>query len=306
MKVISIVNYKGGVGKTTVTSNFGALLALKGYRVLLVDLDPQASLSFSYMRIEKWKDEYKEGRTIKNFFDNVLNKNSGDLEKYITTDLKGNNRIIANGGQPISLIPSNTDLYKIQIELGRSLRGIGKKGYLRSKLRCISNLYKELEPLKDKFDFIILDCQPSFDLITQSAIYASDYYVIPTKLDYLSTVGVPTLHEHIKELEMEITTGKNEFGFSEFKDINAELLGVLPTMVNYNRGNLVGLKRNYLNQIINETGFKVFDTMIKTSDTEIDNDSDMPFVLTYVNKANKPIVHQDFERLVKEFLGKVR
>ena len=65
MKVISIVNYKGGVGKSTVVSNLGALLALDGYRVLLIDLDPQASLTFSYIGVEREKIEFSPLKNIK-------------------------------------------------------------------------------------------------------------------------------------------------------------------------------------------------------------------------------------------------
>ncbi len=69
MHIVSVINYKGGVGKTTVTANLAAELAHRGYNVLLLDLDPQASLTFSFMRPEDWKELYAESRTIKKWFD---------------------------------------------------------------------------------------------------------------------------------------------------------------------------------------------------------------------------------------------
>ena len=69
MKIVSVINYKGGVGKTTVTANLGAELARRGQRVLLIDLDPQASLTFSFIRSEDWERHLSHHGTIKTWFD---------------------------------------------------------------------------------------------------------------------------------------------------------------------------------------------------------------------------------------------
>jgi len=70
--VVSVINYKGGVGKTTLTANIGAELAARGRRVLLVDLDPQASLTFSFVQIEEWEERYAGSRTLLQWYDSVV------------------------------------------------------------------------------------------------------------------------------------------------------------------------------------------------------------------------------------------
>lgn len=70
MKAVSVINYKGGVGKTTVTANIASEMAYRGKKVLVIDLDPQTNLTFSYMKVEQWKENYEKSQTIKYWFVN--------------------------------------------------------------------------------------------------------------------------------------------------------------------------------------------------------------------------------------------
>ena len=74
MHVISVINYKGGVGKTTITANLSTELAWRGLNVLMIDLDPQANLTFSFIRPDQWASEYAKSKTIKNWFESFEDK----------------------------------------------------------------------------------------------------------------------------------------------------------------------------------------------------------------------------------------
>ena len=158
-KVIAIANFKGGVGKTTSTVNIGAGLALKGYRVLLIDLDPQFNLTQS-LGVE-------------------------EAEAPVYGALKGSYPL-----QPVSviegleLIPSSIDLIRGEVELNYEF----KREEILSKL---------LQPIRDSYDYILIDCPPSLGILTINAFVASDLIFVPIEAEYLSLKGYAVLNEAI-------------------------------------------------------------------------------------------------------------
>ena len=90
MDIVSVINYKGGVGKTTTTANLAAQLAWTGQRVLLVDLDPQASLTFSFIRPEVWESDLAGNRTIKGSFDTVREGDEVEMNGLLFEDMRIN------------------------------------------------------------------------------------------------------------------------------------------------------------------------------------------------------------------------
>jgi chromosome partitioning protein len=165
-KVITLANFKGGVGKTTSAINIGAGLSNKGKRTLLVDLDPQFNLTQS-LGIEDPERTIYEALTGKE-----------DLQaKEVTKNL--------------DVIASSLDLIKAEIELS----GEFKREFILSKL---------LEPIKANYDFIIIDCPPALGLLTLNSFVASDLIFIPIEAEYLALKGYSILREAIAKVGLEI------------------------------------------------------------------------------------------------------
>ena len=165
VKVISIFNQKGGVGKTTTNVNLCAALALKGKRVLSIDIDPQGN-STSGFGIDKNQLEY----TI---YDVLIE--DYDINKIILkTDIEN-----------LELIPANIQLAGAEIELTNTK-------YREKKLKDKINL------IEKKYDFIIIDCPPSLGLLSLNALTASTSVLIPIQCEYYSLEGVGQLIDTVK------------------------------------------------------------------------------------------------------------
>ncbi|MBX2992987.1 MAG: AAA family ATPase [Bacteroidetes bacterium] len=209
MQTISIINYKGGVGKTTISANLAAELAYRGHNVLAIDLDPQASLTFSYFSVDEWRDNYEKTKTIKNWYDAFIDRDSDlDLSNLIVRP----NRVNSVGLKGhVDVICSHLALINVDLELATRLVGGTARDLRNNFLRVHSRLKQGLSTLDpNRYDYVLIDCPPNFNIVTKNAIVASDHLLVPTKPDYLSTLGIDQLKTHFTEFDT--TPAEHECG----------------------------------------------------------------------------------------------
>jgi chromosome partitioning protein len=167
-KVIAMCNQKGGVGKTTSTINLGAALAEYGRRVLLVDLDPQGALSAGL-----GVPHYELEHTVHNLL--VEPRVSID-EVLVKTRVAG-----------MDLVPSNIDLSAAEIQL---VTEVGRE----------QTLARALHPVLDRYDYVLIDCQPSLGLLTVNGLACADGVIIPTECEYFSLRGLALLTDTVEKV----------------------------------------------------------------------------------------------------------
>lgn len=251
MKILSVINYKGGVGKSTLSANLGAYAASKGYRVLLLDLDPQKNLTYSFMTASEWKEKYSKAGTIKNFFLQVLNDNQ-ELPSLRPLIIR---KVI--GTATVDILSSHDDLGEIDTRLSNSLAVLDDFSLASKYVNTISCLYRALSELDSEYEIAIIDYPVNFNLMVKSALYASDYYVVPTRLDEKSTGGIAQLEAYIEKFCDEFASYMLRLKTSEFKPLSLRMLGVVPMMVKVAKGTqLIADELEYLNKI--EEKYQVF------------------------------------------------
>lgn len=244
------MNYKGGVGKTTLTSNISAELAYKGYKVLMIDLDPQSSLTFSFVTPDDWKSHLSENKTIKNWFTFEEDK-AESFKELIIAPKRANEEIKKNGDGLLNMIASHLDLINIDLELAAELKGSTIKQQRNSYLKVHNSLKIGIESLSDIYDFIVIDCPPNFNIVTKNAIVASDYVIVPAKPDYLSTLGITYLQRNLKELIREynyFSEGALD-GSSGQMSINPVIAGVVFTMIQLYDSSPISIQRQYILEV---------------------------------------------------------
>lgn len=291
--VISTANMKGGVGKTTLTVNLATCLAKNhGKRVLVLDLDTQISATLSLMSPIEFAKLRKKRRTLRYLIDDIVkssNKERLSIQEIVQPSL--------NNLEGLDLLPGDIDLYDefvVSQMLHRQAVSLSEDNFeaIWNRFERVL-LGKILEPVRNEYDFIILDCAPGYNLLTRSALATSDFYVLPAKPEPLSVVGIQLLERRIAQLKESHEHEAN---------IGISMLGIVFTMSNSNM-----LTGRYYKQVINRVyqdygAEKICQTQIPV-DVNVAKavDSFMPVVLNSPQSGGS----KAFNQLTQELLQKL-
>lgn len=266
-EVIAIANQKGGVGKTTTTFNLGVALAHAGKRILLVDSDPQGDLT-TYIGIHDP--------------DNIPVTLSTLMERSIKDEDINSKEAILKHDEGIDLIPSNLELSSMEVSL---VNAMSREFTLRN---CLSDI-------KDKYDYVLIDCMPSLGMITINALACADKVIIPVQSEFLAEKGMSHLMNTVLKVRKQINP-------------NLKVGGILLTMVD----GRTNLSKDIANELRSTYGtvFKLYDNQIprgvkaaessRMGESVLSYDSSSKVAQSYIDFAKEVLDYERKEKIAKE------
>lgn len=249
-KTISVCNQKGGVGKTTTTVNLGVGLAMQGKKVLLIDADPQGDLTTCL----GWQDTDGLGITLATKLTDVINETMTDPMVGILHHEEG-----------VDLVPANLELSAMEFNLVNAM----------SRETTLKNY---LSQVKNRYDYVIIDCMPSLGMVTLNALSAADSVIIPVQAQYLPAKGMTQLVQTISKVKKYINL--------DIK-IDGMLLTLVDSRTNLAKSTVEALRANFGNQI------RMYRTQIPIAVKAAETSSKGKSIYAYepnstVSKAYKP------------------
>jgi len=210
-KIVAVTNQKGGVGKTTSCVNLASILAEKGYKVLILDMDPQGNASGA-VGVDCTKDE-------------------NTMYELLLGECTAKEAIHHSEFKNLDVIPSNVDLSGAEVDLV----------YVENR----ENVLKEaLNPIRQDYDYVFIDCPPSLGLLTVNALTATNSIIIPIQCEYFALVGLGQLMNTVRLIKMHLNP-------------NLEIEGVLLTMKDA-RSNLVNQVAEEIHNYFKQKVYKTF------------------------------------------------
>lgn len=256
--VVSFINFKGGVGKTTLSVELAASLYKKfNARVLMVDLDPQSNCTLYWLNETDWERQINTKGTLLSFFEACLDDKPFDLASIVATPtrfarLPWYQKFDLQKNRGIKLIPSDMQLFGVDLKLAQRF------GFENPKAQLF--LKKALAAIDNQYDFVFIDCPPNLYLGTQNGLFASQYYVVVAMAEYLSTLGIAHIQASINTL---FTGANNILGIETFK--KPALAGIIFNKVRYLSGGTQSQK-DFMLRIRAQYPKVVFDAFVSQSD----------------------------------------
>jgi chromosome partitioning protein len=297
VKVVSVINHNGGVGKTTLTANLGAGLAARGRKVLLMDLDSQGSLTVSFFTQSEWTDELMPSRTIKQWYDGI---GTDDAAESLGPAVSTPPRVRAQlGSGTLDLIAAHRDLADLDTALAAELL-TDPDGYLAVHRRLQDGLSDKAFA---EYDVVLIDCAPNFGLIAKNAVAASDALLIPTRPDYLSTNGIDSLGRKVQAFTEEYNGHlARSTAANETPPIGVPPADVIFTMVQLHDGEPIEAQRNYISRV-QALGIPTFETAMRDSKSVYGPapEHGIPVILGGTGRA----LTRELRELVSEFAARL-
>ncbi|VEP12337.1 ATPase involved in chromosome partitioning [Hyella patelloides LEGE 07179] len=291
--IISTVNMKGGVGKTTLTVNLATCLAKHHQkRVLVLDLDSQISATLSLISPHEFAKVRKKRRTLSYLLDNAITHNP--WSKLNIHDLIYPNVCNIDG---LELLPGDIELYDEYL-VSEMLHQQAVEKSEQEFQKVWDNfeqvlIKKIIEPVVDDYDFIIMDCAPGYNLLTRSGIAASNYYLLPARPEPLSLVGIQLLERRIAKLKE---------SHQNIEPLNINLLGITFIL---SAGGLMG---RYYKQVMKRVRDDYYPHQLFNQSIPMDVnvakavDLFTPVVVAMPNSSGS----KAFVKLTEEFLAKIK
>ena len=255
-KVIAIANQKGGVGKTAVSSNLSVGLAMNGKKVMVIDADPQGNLTSS-LGIDN-ADELEN--TLASFIEREITERQIELSEYLMHNEEG-----------VDIMPCNIKLAGMDYMIMNAL----SREYLLDAFVSI---------VRDKYDYILIDCSPSLNLVTINVLTASDSVIIPVEASYLSMTGLQQLLASI---------GSTKRKLNRKLEVEGIVINKVNTRTNHEKDIIGKLREAYGSQI------KIFDVMIPES---VRAKECTAFGVSIYKHDGKGKVAKSFEELTREVM----
>ncbi|HGZ2733163.1 TPA: ParA family protein, partial [Clostridioides difficile] len=246
--VISFVNMKGGVGKTTICVNIAGQLAKMNKKILIIDMDPQMNASQYLLNSKEIENLINSRRTIYNLYRSSLEEDMYNMiGSSSNDDIDNDKSLIVNIRDHLSIVCGDLNMSKVKDSNGT--------------ISDILNLFIENNSLKGEYDFIFIDCPPTQSIYTTSAFKASDFYLLVIKPDYLSTIGLSLFNNIIRN-----------YNKRRCKDKKLNSLGIVINLIQksniYHDEKIAYIKEKFNFNKVFETGINNISNIAKSSESQ--------------------------------------